>query len=269
MSQAFATINAVAAVVGPSQQAQAQATQAAPGTPVSLAAASLLATFGEAEATQSKVACLYFMAIDGLTCEEFDEACTEALATAKAADKLGGWIIGDKKGRDAYGPRQSSLASAQTGMRQVFGVSRLNPETIVKQGPSGIVSLDLFPNMSKAVAAAAAWLNSTNEDGTKQPMNWRGVLLSAEQVSKKRKQAARNDQAAFDAAAAANPRQAGEDDAQYEKRIEALAPQYAEKLQAAAVTEAAAKLWKKLVEKHGDAGAVALVGELMALAELG
>lgn len=269
MSQAFATINAVAAVVGPSQQAQAQATQAAPGTPVSLAAASLLATFGEAEATQSKVACLYFMAIDGLTCEEFDAACTEALATAKNADKLAGWIVGDKKGRDAYGPRQSSLASAQTGMRQVFGVSRLNPETIVKQGPSGIVSLDLFPNMSKAVAAAAVWLNSTNEDGTKQPMNWRGVLLSAEQVSKKRKQAARNDQAAFDAAAAANPRQAGEDDAQYEKRIEALAPQYAEKLQAAAVTEAAAKLWKKLVEKHGDAGAVALVGALMALAELG
>lgn len=268
MSQATA-VHPLAALVGPSASAQAQAQQAPAGSPVSVAAASLLATFGEREQTQSKVACLYFMAVDGLTCEEFDSACTEALATAKNADKLAGWIVGDKKGRDAYGPRQSSLASAQTGMRQVFGVSRLNPETIVKQGPSGIVSLDLFPNMSKAVQAAAVWLASTNEDGTKQPMNWRGVLLSAEQVSKKRKEAARNDQAAFDAAAAANPRQAGEDDAQYEARIEKLIPQYAEELETAAVAATAAKLWKKLMEKHGDAGAVAIVGELMVLAELG
>jgi len=264
MSQATA-VHPLAALVAPSAQAQAQSAQAAPGTPVSVAAASLLATFGEAEQTQNKVSTLYFMAIDGLTCEEFDAACTEALATAKNADKLAGWVVGDKKGRDAYSPRQSSLASAQTGMRQVFGVSRLNPETIVKQGPSGIVSLDLFPNMSKAVQAAAVWLASTNEDGTKQPMNWRGVLLSAEQVSKKRKQAARNDQAAFDLAAAANPRQAGEDDAQYEARIEKLVPQYAEQLADAYVTEQAKKLWAKLVEKHGKNTAVDLVAELMAL----
>ena len=268
MSQATA-VHPLAALVAPSAQAQAQAQQAPAGSPVSVAAASLLATFGEAEQTQNKVATLYFMAVGGLTCEEFDAACTEALATAKAADKLAGWIVGDKKGRDAYGPRQSSLASAQTGMRQVFGVSRLNPDAIVKAGPSGIVSLDLFPNMSRAVQAAAVWLASTNEDGTKQPMNWRGVLLSAEQVSKKRKQAARAEQAAFDLAAAANPRQAGEDDAQYEARIEKLLPQYAEKLADAAVADAAKKLWKKLTDKHGDAGAVAIVAELMTLAELG
>ncbi len=265
----FATINPIATLIAPAEQSQAQAAQAPAGSPVSVAAASLLATFGEAEQTQNKVATLYFMAIGGLTCEEFDAACTEALATAKAADKLAGWIVGDKKGRDAYGPRQSSLASAQTGMRQVFGVARLNPETIVKQGPSGIVSLDLFPNMSRAVQAAAVWLASTNEDGTKQPMNWRGVLLSAEKVAAKRKATQRANNAAFEAAAAANPRQAGEDDAQYEKRIEGLMGQYAEKLADAAVADAAKKLWKKLTDKHGDAAAVAIVGELMILAELG
>ena len=264
-----ATLHPLAALVAPSASAQAQKQQAPAGSAVSHAAAALLDTFGQAEATQNKVSTLYFMAIDGLTCEEFDSACTEALSNAKNADKANGWIIGDKKGRDAYGPRQSSLASAQTGMRQVFGVSRLNPDAIVKPGPSGIVSLDLFPNMSRAVAAAAAWLSSKNADGTKVPMNWRGVPLSDEQVSRKRKATARADAAAFDLAAAANQRQAGEDDAQYEARIEGLMGKYAEELADKAVADAAAKLWKKLVEKHGDAGAVAIVGELMTLAELG
>ena len=265
----FATINPIATLVAPSASAEAQKQQAPAASPVSLAAVTLLDQFGQAESTQSRVMALYYMAHDGLTCEEFDEACSEASTLAKQADKANGWIVGDKKGRDAYGPRQSSLATQQTGMRQVFGVFRMQPDAIVKPGPSGFVNMDVMPVMSRAVTLAAAWLNSTNEDGTKVPMNWRGVPLSQEKLSKARKNAQRADSAAFDAAAADHPQQAGEDDAQYEKRIEALMPQYAEKLTAAATTEAAKKLWKKLIEKHGDDGAVALVAELMHLAELG
>jgi len=257
-----ATLHPLASLVAPSASAQAQATQAPPASPVSLAAATLLDQFGQAETTQSRVMSLYYMAHDGLTNEEFDEACGEASALAKQADKANGWIIGDKKGRDAYGPRQSSLATQQTGMRQVFGVFRMQPDAIVKPGPSGFVNMDVMPVMSRAVTLAAAWLNSTNEDGTKVPCNWRGIPLSQEKVQKARKSVARADAAAFDAAAAEHPQQAGEDDAQYEKRIEALMPQYAEKLKGAAVAEIAAKLWKKLVEKHGAADAESIVIEL-------
>jgi len=206
----------------------------------------LLDQFGQAESTQKRVEALFYMATDGLTCEEFDACMSDALLRAKAADKATGWKPAeDAKGRDLYGPRQSSLASNASNARQVFGCFKVSPEAIVKAGPSGVMHADLFPNFSNAYKLAVAELNRLK-------VNWKGQAISVmEQAAKAKKEHA----TAVDietAAKLAHPQQAGETIEQWEARIEALLPDYEQQAQEAAASDAGAKLYKSLVKKYGD-----------------
>jgi hypothetical protein len=206
----------------------------------------LLDQFGQAESTQSRVQCLFFMATDGLTCEEFDECMADALTRAKQADKAAGFkAADDAKGRDLYGPRQSSLASNASNARQVFGCFKVSPEAIVKAGPSGVMHTDLFPNFSNAYGKAVAELRRLG-------VNWKGQPVSVIEQAAKQKKA---NNAAVDietAAKLANPQQAGETIEQWEARIEALLPEFEQAATDAAASDAGEKLHKSLCKKYGD-----------------
>lgn len=213
----------------------------------------LLDVFGQAESTQKRVESLFYMATDGLTCEEFDTCMADALLRAKAADKLLGWQASkDAKGRDLYGPRQSSLSSSGSNARQVFGCLRLSPDSIVTAGPSGVMYSDLFPVFSKAYVLALAELKRLG-------VNWKGQAVAVMEQAKATK-AANN--AAVDietAAKLANPQQEGETLGQWQARIDALLPEYQDKAKCAAWDDAGEKLYKALVKKHGESDAAAIL----------
>jgi len=213
-------------------------------------AITLLAQFGQAESTQSRVEALFYMAGDGLTCEEFDECMQDALKRAKEADKAAGWKpADDAKGRDVYGPRQSSLASNASNARQVFGCLKLSPDAICKAGPSGIMYSDLFPNFSQAYKLAVAELNRLK-------VNWKGQAITILEAAAKAKKA---NSAAIDLETAAkldNPQQPGETIEQWEARIEALLPEYEKAATDSAAADAGVKLFKSLTKKYNDASLV-------------
>lgn len=206
----------------------------------------LLDQFGQAESTQTRVMSLFYIATDGLTCEEFDECMADALTRAKQADKAAGWKPAEgAKGRDLYGPRQSSLASNASNARQVFGCFKVSPDAIAKPGPSGVMHSDLFPNFSAAYRMAVAELNRLK-------VNWKGQAVSVMEAAAKTKKA---NNAAIDietAAKLANPQQAGETIEQWEARIEALLPEFEQAATDSAASDAGAKLFKSLVKKYGD-----------------
>jgi len=206
----------------------------------------LLDQFGQAESTQKRVEALFYMAADGLTCEEFDACMSDALLRAKAVDKSLGWQPAkDAKGRDLYGPRQSSLASNASNARQVFGCFKVSPESIVKPGPSGVMHSDLFPVFSQAYKLAVAELNRLK-------VNWKGQAISVMEQAAKAKKEHANAVDIETAAKLANPQQPGETIEQWESRIEALLPDYVQQAQEATADNAGAKLFKSLVKKYGD-----------------
>ena len=185
----------------------------------------LLDQFGQAESTQKRVESLFYMATDGLTCEEFDACMSDALLRAKAADKATGWKpADDAKGRDLYGPRQSSLASNASNARQVFGCFKVSPDAIAKPGPSGVMYSDLFPNFSQAYKMAVAELNRLK-------VNWKGQAISVMEAAAKQKKEHANAVDIETAAKLANPQQPGETLEQWEARIEALLPDYEQQAQ--------------------------------------
>ena len=206
----------------------------------------LLDVFGQAEKTAKKVEALFYMQADGLACEEFDLCMTDALIRAKAADKQNGWQpVKDAKGRDLYGPRQSSLASNASNARQVFGCLKISPDAIVKFGASGNVYSELFPAFSTAYLLASAelkWLG----------INWKGQALSVMEGAKKTKAKNNADVDITTFAQLANPQQEGETIGQWNARIEALLPEYSAKASDVASTDAGVKLHKSLVKKYGD-----------------
>ena len=213
----------------------------------------LLDVFGQAESTQKRVEALFYMATGGLTCEEFDTCMADALLRAKAADKLLGWQPAkDAKGRDLYGPRQSSLSSSGSNARQVFGCLRLSPDSIVTPGPSGVMYSDLFPVFSKAYALALTELKRLG-------VNWKGQAIAVmEQAAATKK----TNNAAVDietAAKLANPQQPGETIEQWGARIEALLPEYQDKAKCEEWDDAGEKLYKALVKKHCEYDADAIL----------
>lgn len=266
-------------LVAPSAEAQAQAQQAPAGSPISIASATLLATFGEVLNTAPRVQVLHNLATRGLTCDEFDKALTEALSTAKAWDARPveqggyGWVVGDKKGRDAYGPKQSTLASVSSNARQIFGALKLSPEAVLPMLANlpahGVMHAGLYPSFDRGLQNAKAYLASDVPEDGKVPCDWTGAPLSALKATAKKKAKARAQNEAFEACAADNPQQAGEDDAQYEARIEGMMGSYAADLQGAALKAEAVKMYAKLVAKHGTDGAYDLIAAMADLANAG
>lgn len=236
----FTTINPIATLVPPVDNPQQPQPQ-----PVADAAHILVAQFSEPESTQSRTRSVWQMARE-LTCSEFDDAMTRALAQAASMDKASGWKPApDAKGRDKYGPRQSTLATVASQCRQVFGASKIEPELFVSTPDGGVVNSDLFPNWSNAYQKARDYLKDKG-------INWQGSPLSAEKQARQNKREASENADIFNAVSAQHPKAMGESMADYMARIAPMMDAAVEDAHNAKVTEAATKELTRLIKVYGD-----------------
>jgi hypothetical protein len=237
----FAKVNPIATLVPPAQQAAPQQTQ-----DVANAAHVLVAQFAQPESTQSRTRAIWTMATM-LTVSEFTQAMDKALEQAKANDKAAGFTpASDAKGRDKYGPMQSTLATVASQCRQVFGACKIDPESIVSATPDGaVVNPDLFPNWSKAYEKARAFLADKGVD-------WTGNPVSEVKAARKAKAKRAASDGVEKQVKAQHPQMPGESMAQYLVRIAPMMDEAEEKAHATAVTEAAAKELTRLIKVYGD-----------------
>ncbi len=231
----------VAALKAPATGAQQPQPQ-----PVADAAHILVAQFAQPESTQSRTRAIWEMALS-LTVSEFQDAMTRALAQAAANDKAAGFVPANTaKGRDKYGPMQSTLATVASQCRQVFGACKIDPESIVSATPDGaVVNPDLFPNWSKAYEKARAFLTDKGVD-------WTGNPVSEVKAARKAKAKRADDADVMAEVMAAHPQQAGESMADYMVRIADDVAAESEKRHAAKMAEAAAKELTRLIKVYGD-----------------
>lgn len=240
VSPGFASVNPIAHLVPPVDNPQKPQTQ-----PVADAAHVLVAQFSEPESTQSRTRSVWEMART-LTCAEFDAAMTKALETAKNMDSAAGWKpAGDAKGRDKYGPRQSTLATVASNCRQVFGACKIDPELFFATADGAVVQSDLFPNWSVAYQKSHAYLK---EKG----VTWQGSPLSAEKQARQNKREASENADIFNAVSASHPKAMGESMADYMARIAPMMDAAAEDAHNAKVTESATKELARLIKVYGD-----------------
>jgi len=237
----FATINPIATLIPPAQQAAPQQTQ-----DVANAAHILVAQFAQPESTQSRTRAIWTMATM-LTVTEFSQAMDKALETAKANDKAAGFTpASDAKGRDKYGPMQSTLATVASQCRQVFGACKIDPESIVSATPDGaVVNSDLFPNWSKAYEKARAFLADKGID-------WTGNTVSEVKAARKAKAKRADDADVMAEVMAAHPQMAGESMADYMVRIADDVASASDARHAKMVAEKAQKELERLIKVYGD-----------------
>ncbi len=243
----FATINPIATLIAPAEQSQNPQPQ-----PVADAANVLVDQFAQPERTQSRTRAIWTMATM-LTVTEFQDAMARALAQAAERDRLpiekggNGFVpASGAKGRDKYGPMQSTLATVASQCRQVFGACKIDPESIVSATPDGaVVNPDLFPNWSKAYEKARAFLADKGIDWTGNPV---AEVKAARKAKAKR--AASDD--VEKQVKAQHPQMPGESMAQYLVRIAPMMDEAEEKAHATAVTESAAKELTRLIKVYGD-----------------
>ena len=247
----FATINILAHLVPPAEHTQKPQPQ-----PVVDAAHVLVAQFSEPESTQSRTRSVWEMART-LTCAEFDAAMTKALETAKNMDSAAGWKpTGDAKGRDKYGPRQSTLATVASNCRQVFGACKIDPELFFATADGAVVQSDLFPNWSVAYQKARDYLKDKG-------ITWQGSPLSAEKQARQNKREAGENADILAEVSAQHPKAMGESMADYMVRIAPMLDDAAEKAHADKVNESATKELTRLIKVYGDS--VADILEAMVL----
>ena len=245
MSQAtvnpgFASVNPIATLVPPVDNPQKPTQQ-----PVADAAHVLVQQFSEPESTQSRTRSVWQMARE-LTCAEFDDAMTRALAQAASMDKASGWKPApDAKGRDKYGPRQSTLATVASQCRQVFGASKIEPELFVSTPDGAVVNSDLFPNWSNAYRKAAEYLKDKG-------INWQGSPLSAEKQARQNKREASENADIFNTVSAQHPKAMGESMADYMARIAPMMDEAADKAHSDRMAECATKELTRLIKVYGD-----------------
>ena len=237
----FATINPIATLIPPAQQATPQQTQ-----DVANAAHILVAQFAQPESTQSRTRAIWTMATM-LTVAEFSQAMDKALETAKANDKAAGFTpASDAKGRDKYGPMQSTLATVASQCRQVFGACKIDPESIVSATPDGaVVNSDLFPNWSKAYEKARAFL-------TEKGIDWTGNPVSEVKAARKAKAKRADDADVMAEVMASHPQMAGESMADYMVRIADDVASASDARHAKMVAEKAQKELERLIKVYGD-----------------
>lgn len=237
----FATINPIAHLVPPVDNPQQPQPQ-----PVADAANVLVQQFAQPESTQARTRAIWTMATM-LTVAEFQDAMNKALDQAKANDKAAGFIpASDAKGRDKYGPMQSTLATVASQCRQVFGACKIDPESIVSATPDGaVVNPDLFPNWSKAYEKARAFLADKGID-------WTGNTLSDKEQARKNKKASADDAEIEAAVKAKHPKAMGESLADYNTRIAPFMDEAEAEFMEKRIQTTAEKEFKKLCEKYPD-----------------
>lgn len=247
----FATINPIAHLVPPVDNPQQPQQQ-----DVANAAHILVAQFSEPESTQSRTRSVWEMART-LTCAEFDDAMTKALETAKNMDSAAGWKpAGDAKGRDKYGPRQSTLATVASNCRQVFGACKIDPELFFAAPDGAVVNSDLFPNWSVAYTKAREFLK---EKG----ITWQGSPLSAEKQARQNKKEQAFSDSVEATVKAAHPKAMGESMADYMVRIAPYMEDAEERARAELVSESATKELQRLIKVYGDSVADILEAMVM------
>ncbi len=227
-------------------KAPAVGTQQPAQQPVADAAHVLVAQFAQPESTQARTRAIWEMALS-LTVAEFQDAMTRALTQAAANDKAAGFVpASTAKGRDKYGPMQSTLATVASQCRQVFGACKIDPESIVSATPDGaVVNPDLFPNWSKAYEKARAFLADKGID-------WTGNTVSEVKAARKAKAKRADDADVMAEVMAAHPQQAGESMADYMVRIADDVEAATQTKHAAKMAEAATKELTRLIKVYGD-----------------
>ena len=245
----FVTINPIAHAEG---KAHAEHIQQPQQQDVADAANVLVDQFAQPERTQSRTRAIWTMATM-LTVTEFQDAMTRALAQAAERDRLpiekgglGFTPASTAKGRDKYGPMQSTLATVASQCRQVFGACKIDPESIVSATPDGaVVNPDLFPNWSKAYEKARAFL-------TDKGIDWTGNPVSEVKAARKAKAKRADDADVMAEVMAAHPQQAGESMADYMVRIADDVAAESDKRHAQKMADAAAKELTRLIKVYGD-----------------
>lgn len=253
----FATINPIATLVPPVENAQKPVQQ-----DVANAAHELVSQFAVPESTQARTRTIFNMA-KHLTCDMFDAAMKAALKEAADIDSKTGWKAPEGvTGRKAYGPRQSSLATLASQCRQVFGAFKIDPEFLIPEKGQG--NPDLFPNWSQAYMVAAHWLREVRKcDWTGQPLDGKKAAAAYAHMEK-------NDNAVMAALQKAHPKAMGESLAAYNARVAPLVADFEAAQKKASIAESAEKEYKKLSEKYGaDTGAIlsAMLAMIPATAE--
>lgn len=209
-------------------------------------AAGMLSEFGQPITDGNKVQTLHTWAVDGLTPAEFDSCLTDALGAAKTADNAAGFKpAADAKGKGKYGPRQSTLASRASEMRQVFGCLRLYPDALVKPGPNGLINPDTYPAFARAFAIARDTLKAEG-------VTWEGVQVETLKQGKATAQAAETATAIKARAQSNNPMKAGETLGDYATRLASMDAEgeARKQLENEGVQQLARKLADTMLEKH-------------------
>jgi hypothetical protein len=223
--------------------------------PIHGAARQIFGIFSQTEGS-AKTRVMLSIFHNGLTVEEYAAAEKEAAAMAKEADRLSGWSTEGKKGRDAYGPKQSTCASQASMRRQVYGALRLAGVGVLVHVPDGaVINPDLIPTWAEAYAKAKAFLHQ-------QGVDWMGEKTEDARRNREAKAAKASADAAEEQLMKDNPQQAGESYGQYKARIAGALDKAIEQQRAAEAQATLADVAKKLIEKHG-ADAAREIGKML------
>lgn len=206
-------------------------------------ATSLYAAFGQQE-TNARTQCIIDAALQGLTPQEFDGALKHAQSMAKAADASLGWNPGEKKGRKAYGPKESTFASAASEKRQVFGVARLNLQVLVHTGPNGVYDPQKAPAWAQALTLAREYLKANGID-------WTGARSDDLRKMREQRSEVKATNAAMDQARMENPQEPGETLADYMIRIAKATEENLSLAREKAYAEECDRIAAKLIKDHG------------------
>jgi len=206
-------------------------------------AAGLFAAFGATD-TSGKTRCIIEAAQKGLTPEEFNQALKDAQAMAKAADSAAGWNPQDKKGRKAYGPKESTFASQASEKRQVFGVAKLSITTLVHIAPNGVYDPQMAPAWQQALQQAREYLKANK-------LSWDGQPEDDQRKRREHNAEVKATNAAMDQARAENPQEQGESLSEYMVRIAKATEENLELARQKTYMEQVDKLAAKLIKDHG------------------
>lgn len=186
--------------------------------PTENAARALLAEFGTVKGN-SDTRLIVSLAMSGLTVQEYANAERRAIELSAQVDKNSGWQPPkDATGRAKYGPKQSSMASAASTRRQLFGaLKHAGIELLGNLPPSGVYNPDTLPAFAHAVNLARAYLKDRGID-------WTGQKTEDARRDRQTRAETKTWQQARDMAEAQNPIQPGENRAQWAQRVQEAIP---------------------------------------------
>jgi hypothetical protein len=223
-------------------------------------AAGLLSVFGKAE-TNDKTRFLIQAALEGYTYAEFSEAMRKAQSMAAEADRLSGWKKDGKKGRSAYGPKESSFAQRASEKRQVFGVAKQNmghlvPTFSTRADGKVIYNPDIIPSWDQALILSRAWLKDKG-------LAWDGQKVDDLRKQKEHKVELEADKKAVDAAMQEYPREQNEPMRDYLLRIEKTVEENKTLMALESLEQALDTAAAKIVQEWGLANAMSIAEKIL------